>query len=114
MFQFFWLSVLRALLNGYILYKCLGKCTVLDIQCLILMSAILYQEIILLNGGCNISVSDLFANIPIWYTLPLDLKNGWQIISAKKSFAVYAATRTEKAEWMAHINKCIQDLLAKS
>ena len=43
-----------------------------------------------------------------------DLKNGWQIISAKKSFAVYAATRTEKAEWMAHINKCIQDLLAKS
>ena len=44
----------------------------------------------------------------------LDLKNGWQIISAKKSFAVYAATRTEKAEWMAHINKCIQDLLAKS
>jgi len=84
------------------------------IQCLILMSAILYQEIISLNGGCNISVSDLFANIPIWYTLPLDLKNGWQIISAKKSFAVYAATRTEKAEWMAHINKCIQDLLAKS
>ena len=47
-------------------------------------------------------------------TVPLDLKNGWQIISAKKSFAVYAATRTEKAEWMAHINKCIQDLLAKS
>jgi len=46
--------------------------------------------------------------------LNLDLKNGWQIISAKKSFAVYAATRTEKAEWMAHINKCIQDLLAKS
>ena len=27
---------------------------------------------------------------------------------------MYAATRTEKAEWMAHINKCIQDLLAKS
>ncbi|XP_027056183.1 pleckstrin homology domain-containing family F member 2-like isoform X1 [Pocillopora damicornis] len=43
-----------------------------------------------------------------------NLKNGWQIISAKKSFAVYAATRTEKAEWMAHINKCIQDLLAKT
>ncbi|EDO38501.1 predicted protein [Nematostella vectensis] len=43
-----------------------------------------------------------------------NLKNGWQIISTKKSFAVYAATATEKAEWMAHINKCIQDLLAKT
>ncbi|XP_031570047.1 pleckstrin homology domain-containing family F member 2-like [Actinia tenebrosa] len=42
------------------------------------------------------------------------LKNGWQIISTKKSFAVYAATATEKAEWMAHINKCIQDLFAKT
>lgn len=42
------------------------------------------------------------------------LKNGWQIISPKKSFAVYAATATEKAEWMAHINKCIIDLLSKT
>lgn len=42
------------------------------------------------------------------------LKNGWQIISPKKSFAVYAATATEKAEWMAHINKCITDLLSKT
>jgi hypothetical protein len=41
-------------------------------------------------------------------------KNGWQVISPKKSFAVFAATPTEKAEWMAHINKCIVDLLAKS
>ncbi len=41
-------------------------------------------------------------------------KNGWQLISPKKSFAVFAATPTEKAEWMAHINKCIVDLLAKS
>jgi len=41
-------------------------------------------------------------------------KNGWQIISPKKSFAVFAATPTEKAEWMAHINKCIVDLLAKT
>ncbi len=41
-------------------------------------------------------------------------KNGWQIISPKKSFAVFAATPTEKAEWMAHINKCITDLLANS
>lgn len=36
------------------------------------------------------------------------------MISPKKSFAVFAATPTEKAEWMAHINKCIVDLLAKS
>ncbi|XP_013397022.1 LOW QUALITY PROTEIN: pleckstrin homology domain-containing family F member 2-like [Lingula anatina] len=41
------------------------------------------------------------------------LRNGWQIISPSKSFTVYAATATEKAEWMAHINKCVQDLLAK-
>ncbi|XP_072044985.1 pleckstrin homology domain-containing family F member 2-like [Amphiura filiformis] len=43
-----------------------------------------------------------------------NLKNGWQIISTTKSFTVYAATATEKSEWMAHINKCISDLLAKS
>ena len=43
-----------------------------------------------------------------------DLKYGWQIISPNKSFAVYAATATEKAEWMAHINKCINDLRKKS
>ena len=44
---------------------------------------------------------------------PLDSRNGWQIISPSKSFTVYAATATEKAEWMAHINKCVQDLLKK-
>lgn len=48
------------------------------------------------------------------FNLTKGLKNGWQIISSRKSFAVYAATATEKAEWMAHINKCIQDLFAKS
>ncbi|ELU15412.1 hypothetical protein CAPTEDRAFT_203359 [Capitella teleta] len=42
-----------------------------------------------------------------------NLRNGWQIISPSKSFTVYAATATEKAEWMAHINKCVQDLLTK-
>jgi hypothetical protein len=42
-----------------------------------------------------------------------NLRNGWQIISPNKSFTVYAATATEKAEWMAHINKCVQDLLKK-
>nr|CAG4644371.1 EOG090X0FI9 [Lepidurus arcticus] len=41
-------------------------------------------------------------------------RNGWLICTASKSFAVYAATATEKAEWMAHINKCVEDLLRKS
>ncbi|CAG0881312.1 unnamed protein product [Darwinula stevensoni] len=42
------------------------------------------------------------------------LKNGWLICTASKSFAVYAATDTEKQEWMAHISKCIEDLIKKS
>ncbi|XP_024083397.1 pleckstrin homology domain-containing family F member 2 [Cimex lectularius] len=42
------------------------------------------------------------------------LRNGWLIRTASKSFAVFAATSTEKQEWMAHINKCIEDLLRKS
>jgi len=41
-------------------------------------------------------------------------KNGWLICTRGKSFAVYAVTATEKQEWMAHINKCIEDLLKKS
>jgi len=41
-------------------------------------------------------------------------KNGWVICTRGKSFAVYAATATEKQEWMAHLNKCIEDLLKKS
>ncbi|XP_055680153.1 pleckstrin homology domain-containing family F member 1 homolog isoform X2 [Lutzomyia longipalpis] len=41
-------------------------------------------------------------------------QNGWLIRTTTKSFAVYAATSTEKQEWMAHINKCIDDLLRKS
>lgn len=44
----------------------------------------------------------------------LEYRNGWLIKTAAKSFAVYAATTTEKQEWMAHINKCIEDLLRKS
>ncbi|XP_047487877.1 pleckstrin homology domain-containing family F member 2-like isoform X2 [Penaeus chinensis] len=41
-------------------------------------------------------------------------RNGWLIKTPTKSFAVYAATATEKGEWMAHINKCVTDLLRKS
>jgi hypothetical protein len=42
------------------------------------------------------------------------LRNGWVVRTASKSFAVYAATPTEKAEWMAHIQRCVTDLLKKS
>lgn len=41
------------------------------------------------------------------------LYNGWQIKSPSKSFAIYAATVTEKTEWMSHINHCIHLLLTK-
>lgn len=41
-------------------------------------------------------------------------RNGWLVRTRTKSFAVYAATAAEKAEWMAHINKCVDDLLKKS
>lgn len=43
-----------------------------------------------------------------------EYRNGWVIKTVTKSFAVYAATATEKQEWMAHITKCIEDLLRKS
>lgn len=42
------------------------------------------------------------------------LKNGWLIRTPTKSFAVYAATATEKTEWMAHINKCVEDTIRKT
>ena len=35
------------------------------------------------------------------------------MISPSKSFTVYAATASEKTEWMAHIDKCAQDLRTK-
>ncbi|MBN3281647.1 PKHF2 protein, partial [Polyodon spathula] len=43
-----------------------------------------------------------------------ELRNGWLIKTPTKSFAVYAATATEKSEWMNHISKCVSDLLDKS
>lgn len=52
---------------------------------------------------------DLYDQIPLAEHI-----NGWLIRTTTKSFAVYAATNTEKQEWMAHINKCIEDLLRKS
>ena len=41
------------------------------------------------------------------------MKNGWIIKTPEKSFAVYAATPTEKKEWMSHIERCVTDLLEK-
>ena len=43
----------------------------------------------------------------------MSLRNGWKIISPSKSFVVYAATSTEKSQWMSHIRKCVNDLLLK-
>lgn len=48
------------------------------------------------------------------FTILTVLKNGWVIKTSTKSFAVYAATPTEKEEWMAHIQRCVSDLLKKS
>jgi len=42
-----------------------------------------------------------------------DLRNGWKLISPKKSFVVYAATAVEKQQWISHIQKCVGDLLTK-
>lgn len=42
-----------------------------------------------------------------------NLHNGWKIISPSKSFIVFAATATEKKEWMAHIKTCVNELLRK-
>ncbi|RNA14721.1 pleckstrin homology domain-containing family F member 2 [Brachionus plicatilis] len=38
------------------------------------------------------------------------LKNGWLIMSPKKTFCVYATTSKEKFEWMSHISNCIEKL----
>uniref|UniRef100_A0A5S6R336 FYVE-type domain-containing protein n=1 Tax=Trichuris muris TaxID=70415 RepID=A0A5S6R336_TRIMR len=43
-----------------------------------------------------------------------ELRNGWLIKTPTKSFAVYAATSSEKREWMIHIERCVNELLSKS
>ena len=42
--------------------------------------------------------------------LQIELKNGWLIMSPKKTFCVYATTNREKIEWMTHISNCIEKL----
>ena len=82
------------------------------------VSCIKYTALFLSSSfSLSLPPLSLFPHHPYSLSLlstPLAWKNGWQVISPKKSFAVFAATPTEKAEWMAHINKCIVDLLAKS
>jgi hypothetical protein len=41
-----------------------------------------------------------------------ELKNGWLVKARTKSFIVYAATHSEKREWMVHIQRCIDVLLS--
>ena len=41
-------------------------------------------------------------------------QNGWQIISPRKSFNVYAANASEKSEWIQHLNTCIEGCQRKS
>jgi len=48
------------------------------------------------------------------YLYVSELRYGWHIISPMKSFTVYAATAIEKADWMMHVNRCVQDLRLKS
>ncbi|MCP9266052.1 Pleckstrin-likey domain-containing family F member 2 [Dirofilaria immitis] len=42
-----------------------------------------------------------------------DMKNGWLIKTRLKSFAVFAATSTEKKEWILHIERCVHDILTR-
>jgi hypothetical protein len=57
--------------------------------------------------------SDCTICIEWWLCLHVALRNGWKLISPSKSFVVYAATSTEKHQWMSHIKKCVDDLLIK-
>lgn len=41
------------------------------------------------------------------------MKNGWLIKTRLKSFAVFAATSTEKKEWILHIERCVHDILTR-
>ena len=41
-------------------------------------------------------------------------QNGWQIISPRKSFNVYAANASEKNEWIQHLKTCIEGCQKRS
>lgn len=40
-----------------------------------------------------------------------EMKHGWLIKTRTKSFVVFAATQSEKNEWMLHIQRCIEVIL---
>ncbi|XP_032813659.2 pleckstrin homology domain-containing family F member 2 [Petromyzon marinus] len=42
-----------------------------------------------------------------------ELSNGWLMQTPAKSFKVFAATESERAEWIGHIERCVRELRAK-
>lgn len=60
----------------------------------------------------NLKQKSFFMSM--WFFPCADLRNGWKLISPKKSFVVYAATGVEKQQWISHIKKCVSDLLTRS
>lgn len=52
-----------------------------------------------------------FRSFVLLNTVQEEQTNGWLVKTPNKSFAVYAGSATEKAEWMGHIRKCVNDLL---
>ncbi|XP_061421779.1 pleckstrin homology domain-containing family F member 2 isoform X2 [Lethenteron reissneri] len=42
-----------------------------------------------------------------------ELSNGWLVQTPAKSFKVFAATESERAEWISHIERCVRELRAK-
>jgi len=63
------------------------------------------------EGMCDIQFIHCYLRLN---AQPAECKNGWLIKTPNKSFIVCAATQTEKYEWMAHINKCIDELIKRS
>ncbi len=70
--------------------------------------------------SAKLLVKELYGWHDLWRQVKLQsleddghFRNGWLICTRGKSFAVYAATATEKQEWMAHIDKCVRDLISK-
>lgn len=59
-------------------------------------------------------LGDLFLLMIFLQTKRAVMKNGWLIKTSSKSFAVYAGSPSEKAEWIRHIKKCANDLLEQS
>ena len=59
------------------------------------------------------SIFDIFILNNIMLKIITELRNGWMVMSPKKTFCVYATTAREKIEWMTHISNCIDKLSSK-